>query len=94
MKESLDAAENAEKLRSYFRGLGSAAVAFSGGVDSTVLAGAAYEVLGRNALAVTIDSQVMDRMELSAAEDLASRIGIRQVVVKYDALKGSVFCEE
>jgi len=44
-----------DRLKKLLRGLESAAVAFSGGVDSSLLAYAAKEVLGNTAIAVTID---------------------------------------
>jgi uncharacterized protein len=60
------------------------AVAFSGGIDSTVVAKAAALALGPKAVAVTADSPSVARSELATAKDLAARIGIRHVVVKTD----------
>ncbi|MBN9519139.1 ATP-dependent sacrificial sulfur transferase LarE [bacterium] len=60
------------------------AVAFSGGIDSTVVAQAAFLALGTKAVAVTADSASVPRSELATARDLAARIGIRHVVVKTD----------
>lgn len=57
-----------------------AAVAFSGGIDSTVVARAAREALGDRAVAVTGDSASVPRAEIAEARDLARRIGIRHVV--------------
>src|SRR5262245_39905879 len=58
-----------------------AAVAFSGGIDSTVVARAAREALGDRAVAVTGDSASVPRAELDEARELAARIGIRHVIV-------------
>ncbi len=89
MKE--DAKDMIERLRSYFAGFESVAVAYSGGVDSTVLAKAAYDALGTNALAVTIDSPTMERSELQAAGKTAKEIGINHVVVRHDELANPCF---
>lgn len=67
-----------ESLRSY----GSVAVAFSGGIDSTVVAQAAQRALGDRAVAVTADSASVPRAEIEDARQLAARIGIRHLVVK------------
>lgn len=83
--------DKAEKLRAYFEKLGGAAIAFSGGVDSGVLAKTAYDALGDKALAITIDSPTVDRSELQAAIKLAKGIGIRHVIVKHDELKNPCF---
>jgi uncharacterized protein len=68
-------------LLAVLRGLGRAAVAFSGGVDSTVVAQAAFVALGDAAIAVTADSPSVPRAELDDARRLARHIGIRHVVV-------------
>ncbi len=57
------------------------AVAFSGGIDSTVVAKAAFLALGDKAVAVTADSGSVARAELADAKRLAALIGIRHVVV-------------
>jgi uncharacterized protein len=62
--------------------LGKAAVAFSGGIDSTVVAKAAQLALGSNALAVTADSPSVPRSELAEARELAARIGIRHHIIR------------
>jgi len=58
------------------------AVAFSGGVDSTVVAKAARLALGDKAVAVTADSPSVPRAEVAAARSLAAAIGIRHVVLE------------
>lgn len=56
-------------------------VAYSGGVDSAVVAAAAQRALGSSALAVTGVSSSLAAGELEAATSLASQIGIRHQVI-------------
>lgn len=62
------------------------AVAFSGGVDSSVLLCAAREALGEGAFGVIADSPSLARRELAAARATARFIGARLVVVRTDEL--------
>jgi uncharacterized protein len=78
---SPDLAARRDRLLAVLRGLGGAAVAFSGGIDSTVVAQAAFLALGDRAVAVTADSPSVPRAELDDARRLAAQIGIRHVVV-------------
>jgi pyridinium-3,5-biscarboxylic acid mononucleotide sulfurtransferase len=70
-----------DRLLETLRSLGRVAVAFSGGIDSTVVAQAAQLALGERAVAVTADSASVPRAEIEEARELARRIGIRHVVV-------------
>lgn len=69
----------AEGLIAAIRGIGSCAVAFSAGVDSTVVAQAARLALGDRAVAVVGVGPALPEGELEAARDLAQQIGIRLV---------------
>ena len=71
-----------DRLLATFAGLPGVAVAFSGGIDSTVVAKAAFLALGARAVAVTADSPSVARSELDDAKELAGLIGIRHVVVR------------
>jgi pyridinium-3,5-biscarboxylic acid mononucleotide sulfurtransferase len=61
-------------------------VAFSGGVDSTLLARAARDALGARALLATADSETYPAAELAEARRLAGLIGLRHVVVRTEEL--------
>jgi uncharacterized protein len=66
--------------------LGSAVVAFSGGVDSSVVAALAYEALRDRALAVTAVSPSVAQGELDGARRVAAHIGIAHETIATDEL--------
>lgn len=66
-------------------------VAYSGGVDSSLLAKMANDVLGDNALCVILNSETMARSELKHAVDLAESLGLNYQIAEYAALIGSEF---
>jgi pyridinium-3,5-biscarboxylic acid mononucleotide sulfurtransferase len=70
-----------ERLLEILRALPGVAVAFSGGIDSTVVARATHEALGERAIAVTADSASVPRAEIDDARRLAELIGIRHHIV-------------
>lgn len=76
-----------EKLKSIIKSYGSMAVAFSGGVDSTLLAKVAYEVLGDKAIAVTIHGSMHAGYEIDESKELAEAIGIKHIIKKIDAFE-------
>jgi uncharacterized protein len=73
-----------DRLLDLIRGYGSCAVAFSGGIDSTVVAKAAQLALGDAAVAVTGNSASLAAGELEEARELARLIGIRHEVMQTD----------
>lgn len=82
----MDAHEKLQKLEDNIRHMGSLAVSFSGGVDSTFLLKVATDVLGDRALAVTARSSTYPERELKEAEAFAQRIGVRHVVIDSEEL--------
>jgi len=75
-------AEKLDRLLRLLESYGSCAVAFSGGLDSAVLAKAAATALGDRAVAVTGTSQSLARGELDQARAVARQIGIRHEVIE------------
>ena len=81
-----DLHEKKQVLEAYLRDLGSVAIAFSSGVDSTFLLKVAHEVLGNNAIAVTARSCSFPVRELNESRDFCQSEGIEQIVVETDEL--------
>jgi uncharacterized protein len=81
-----DLASKREQLLALVRSLGSCAVAFSAGVDSTVVAKAAALTLGERAVAVTGVSPSLADGELEEAREMARLIGIRHLEIDTDEL--------
>ena len=78
--------EKLNRLKKYLRGLGSLAVGFSGGVDSSFLVAVAAETLGDKAIAVTgVDASVPQR-EVDEATTFCKERGIRHFVCKVNPL--------
>lgn len=72
-------------------GRGSVLVAYSGGVDSAVVAALAHRALGEQALAVTAAAETLAGAELDAARRIAAEIGIRHETVTYSELDDPEF---
>lgn len=66
-------------------------VALSGGVDSALVAYAAFQKLGVSAIAVTADYKTLSKEELETAKQICSEIGIQQILLDYDELQNEEF---
>lgn len=83
--------EKYQRLREHLMSLGRAAVAFSGGVDSTLLLRVAKEVLGEDVLAITVVSETTPEQERNDAARFAKEIGVLHVVIPTDELTSEAF---
>ena len=75
-----------QTLKNYIDSLKSAAVAFSGGVDSTLLLYIAHEVLRDKAVAVTIQSRLIPGRELDESKNFCESHNIKQIIISVDEL--------
>lgn len=78
--------EKYERLKEYMKSLGSAAVAFSSGVDSTFLLKAAKAALGDNVIAVTAKSRSFPKRELNEAVNFCKENNIRHIIFESEEL--------
>ncbi len=83
--------EKYRRLKARLMGLDRVAVAFSGGIDSTLLLRTATDVLGENVLAVTAVSETTPAEDRKAAARFAGAIGVRYMVIPTDELRSGTF---
>ncbi|KOR26300.1 ATP-dependent sacrificial sulfur transferase LarE [Clostridium sporogenes] len=78
----MDVNNKYNNLINYLRGLQSVAVAFSGGVDSTLLLKAAKDALGDKAISITVVASYIPKWEIKEAKELADDIGIKSYFIE------------
>ncbi|MGY5140120.1 MAG: ATP-dependent sacrificial sulfur transferase LarE, partial [Candidatus Nitrosopumilus sp. Bin_571-38] len=66
-------------------------IALSGGVDSALVAYAAFQKLGSSAIAVTADYKTLSKEELDTSKQICSEIGINQIFLDYSELDNEEF---
>jgi len=80
-----------DDLENWFEGKNKVMIALSGGVDSALVAYAAYQKLDGSAIAVTADYKTLSVEELQTAKQICSEIGIKQLLLDYDELENPEF---
>ncbi|MEA4973430.1 Pyridinium-3,5-biscarboxylic acid mononucleotide sulfurtransferase [bioreactor metagenome] len=81
-----------ENLKTYIASMGSAAVAFSGGVDSTFLLKTAHDVLGDNLIAITARSCSYPQRELNETIAFTDSENIKHIICESEELEIDGFC--
>jgi uncharacterized protein len=80
-----------QNLIDWFENKESVIVALSGGVDSALVAYAAFQKLGSSAIAVTADYKTLSKEELETSKQICNEIGISQILLDYDELENQEF---
>ncbi len=83
----MEAKQKYEKLKGYLQDLGSVAIAFSSGVDSTFLLKCAHDVLGYKVIAVTARSCSFPKRELDEAAAFCKKEGIAHIICDSEELE-------
>ena len=85
--------EKLKEIRTFIKNLNSVCVAYSGGVDSTLVASLAFEQLGSKAVAITGVSPALAKTLLDEAKSQARWIGIQHLEIKTSELDQSSYSE-
>ena len=82
-----------DHLINWFEGKQKVIIALSGGVDSALVAYAAFQKLKDSAVAVTADYKTLSEEELETSKQICSEIGIRQIFLNYNELENEKFTQ-
>ncbi|MFA5670601.1 MAG: ATP-dependent sacrificial sulfur transferase LarE [Balneolaceae bacterium] len=74
------------KLKEFIKKLGKVCIAFSGGVDSTLLLKVAHDVLGDDVLAITINSPYIADWEIEEAKEFTNRYQIPHTIIDVEIM--------
>ena len=80
-----------QDLLNWFSDKKSVLISLSGGVDSALVAYAAFEKIGNNAVAITADYKTLAKDELDSAKKITEEIGIKHILISYDELQNENF---
>ncbi len=81
----------ARKLEEIIVSLKKVVIAYSGGVDSTLLLSMSREILGDQVLAITASSEIIPQKEIEEAKELAKKIGVRHQIIFPEPMRNSDF---
>ena len=79
------------QLFDWFDDKTSVLVSLSGGVDSALVAYAAFQKLGKRSFAVTADYKTLSKEELNSSKQIADEIGIQHIIINYNELENENF---
>jgi len=79
------------ELINWFENKDKVIIALSGGVDSALVAYAAFQKLGKSAIAVTADYKTLSQEELNTAKKICREIGISHQIIEYNELENEDF---
>ncbi len=82
-----------QDLLNWFDDKKSVLISLSGGVDSALVAYAAFEKIGNNAIALTADYKTLAQEELDSAKKITEEIGIKHMLINYDELQNKKFVQ-